>query len=156
MPATRRSVAPFIDIRRKKKGIEEQWINLTIVGKENQHGWRENQPKEPTMKTKYIEQVDQKTGEVLQGCMVWIPERPKLTERWFMAFQDAFEELAKDREITNEPRRVLDYMFSKLDFENFIQLSQKEIIEILGINKSNVSKAIKLLTRKQIVLEGQK
>ena len=70
--------------------------------------------------------------------------------------QDAFEELAKDREITNEPRRVLDYMFSKLDFENFIQLSQKEIIEILGINKSNVSKAIKLLTRKQIVLEGQK
>ena len=34
--------------------------------------------------------------------------------------QDAFEELAKDREITNEPRRVLDYMFSKLDFENFI------------------------------------
>ena len=108
------------------------------------------------MKTKYIEQVDQKTGEVLQGCMVWIPERPKLTERWFMAFQDAFEELAKDREITNEPRRVLDYMFSKLDFENFIQLSQKEIIEILGINKSNVSKAIKLLTRKQIVLEGPK
>ena len=73
-----------------------------------------------------------------------------------MAFQDAFEELAKDREITNEPRRVLDYMFSKLDFENFIQLSQKEIIEILGINKSNVSKAIKLLTRKQIVLEGPK
>ena len=47
-------------------------------------------------------------------------------------------------------------MFSKLDFENFIQLSQKEIIEILGINKSNVSKAIKLLTRKQIVLEGPK
>ena len=67
--------------------------------------------------------------------------------------QDAFEELAK-REITNEPRRVLDYMFSKLDFENFIQLSQKEIIEILGINKSNVSKAIKLLTRK--ILEGPK
>ena len=73
-----------------------------------------------------------------------------------MAFQDAFEELAKDREITNEPRRVLDYMFSKLDFENFIQLSQKEIIEILGINKSNVSKAIKLLTRKTDCIEGPK
>ena len=39
--------------------------------------------------------------------------------------QDAFEEIAKDREITSEPRRVLDYMFSKLDFENFIQLSQR-------------------------------
>ena len=128
---------------------------MTIVGKRtNMVGERTN------LRTNYENQVHRtgrpKTGEVLQGCMVWIPERPKLTERWFMAFQDAFEELAKDREITNEPRRVLDYMFSKLDFENFIQLSQKEIIEILGINKSNVSKAIKLLTRKQIVLKVQK
>ena len=43
MPATRRSVAPFIDIRREKKGIEEQWINLTIVGKRtNMVGERTN------------------------------------------------------------------------------------------------------------------
>lgn len=105
---------------------------------------------------KQIEQIDLKTGEVMQGCMVWIPQRPKLTERWFMAFQDAFEELAKDREITSEPRRVLDYMFSKLDFENFIQLSQKDITEALRMHKSQVSEAIKLLTRKQIVLEGPK
>ena len=76
---------------------------------------------------KYIEQIDRETGEVMKGCMVYIPYRPRLTERWFMAFQDTFEELAKDREITNEPRRVLDYMFSKLDFENFIQLSQKTL-----------------------------
>lgn len=105
---------------------------------------------------KQIEQVDMETGEVIQGCMVWIPNRPKLTERWFMAFQDAFEELAKDREITSEPRRVLDYMFSKLDFENYIQLIQKEITKALGMHKSQVSEAIKLLTAKQIILEGPK
>lgn len=103
---------------------------------------------------KYIEQIDRETGEVMQGCMVYLPYRPKLTERWFMAFQDAFEEIAKDREITSEPRRVLDYMFSKLDFENFIQLSQKDIAEALQMQKQNVSNAIKILTRKQIVLEG--
>lgn len=78
------------------------------------------------------------------------------TERWFMAFQDAFEELAKDREITSEPRRVLDYMFSKLDFENFIQLSQIEIAKALGMHKSQVSESVKLLTTKKIVLEGPK
>ena len=105
---------------------------------------------------KYIEQVDRETGEVMQGCMVYLPYRPRLTERWFMAFQDAFEEIAKDREITSEPRRVLDYMFSKLDFENFIQLSQKDIAEALGMQKQNVSNAIKLLIRKQIILEGPK
>lgn len=105
---------------------------------------------------KQIEQVDLETGEVMQGCMVWIPQRPKLTERWFMAFQDAFEELAKDREITSEPRRVLDYLFSKLDFENFIQQSQQDIARALGMHKSQVSEAVKLLVRKQIVLEGPK
>lgn len=105
---------------------------------------------------KHIEQIDPETGEVLQGCMVWIPQRPKLTERWFMAFQDAFEEIAKDPELTLEPKNVLFYLYSKLDFENFIQQTQKEIAEALGMKKENVSRAIKLLTAKQIVLEGPK
>lgn len=73
-----------------------------------------------------------------------------------MAFQDAFEELAKDKEITSEPRRVLDYLFSKLDFENYIQQSQQDITKALGMHKSQVSEAIKLLVRKQIILEGPK
>ena len=105
---------------------------------------------------KQIEQVDQATGEVLQGCMVWIPYRPKLTERWFMAFQDTFEEIAKDPELTLEPKNVLLYLFSKLDFENFIQQSQKDIADGLKMKKENVSRAMKILTDKQIVLEGPK
>ena len=103
---------------------------------------------------KHIEQIDRKTGEVMQGCMVYLPYRPKLTERWFMAFQDAFEEIAKDPELTLEPKNVLFYLYSKLDFENFIQQTQKEIAEALGMKKENVSRAMKLLTSKQIVLEG--
>jgi DNA-binding transcriptional regulator GbsR (MarR family) len=47
-------------------------------------------------------------------------------------------------------------MFSKLDFENFIQQSQVEIAKALGMHKSQVSEAVKLLTSKQIVLEGPK
>ena len=29
---------------------------------------------------KHIEQIDRKTGEVMQGCMVYLPYRPKLRE----------------------------------------------------------------------------
>ena len=128
---------------------------LTIVHRRVNMVHRRVNPRGRKMQ-KYVEQVDRETGEVMQGCMVYIPHRPRITERWFMAFQDAFEELAKDREITSEPRRVLDYMFSKLDFENFIQLSQVEIAKALGMHKSQVSEAVKLLTSKQIVLEGPK
>ena len=105
---------------------------------------------------KHIEQIDRKTGEVMTGCMVYVPYRPKLTERWFMAFQDTFEELAKDPELTLEPKNVLLYLFSKLDFENFIQLSQTDIAEGLGMHKQHVSRAMKLLASKQIILEGPK
>ena len=105
---------------------------------------------------KHIEQIDKQTGEVMQGCMVYIPYRPKLTERWFMAFQDTFIEIAKDQDLTLEPKNVLFYLFGKLDFENFIQQTQTEIAEALGMQKQNVSRAMKLLTEKQIVLEGPK
>lgn len=105
---------------------------------------------------KHVEQIDSQTGEVMQGCMVYIPYRPKLTERWFMAFQDSFEEIAKDEDLTGETFRVLFYLYSKLDFENFIQQTQKEIADGLKMQKTHVSRAMKVLTSKQIVLEGPK
>lgn len=105
---------------------------------------------------KHVEQIDRQTGEVMQGCMVYIPYRPRLTERWFMAFQDSFEEIAKDPDMTGENYRVLFYLYSKLDFENYIQQSQQEIANGLGMRKENVSRAMKLLTQKKIVLEGPK
>lgn len=73
-----------------------------------------------------------------------------------MAFQDSFEKIAKDPDMTGENYRVLMYLYSKLDFENFIQQSQKDIAEGLGMRKENISRAMKLLVEKQIVLEGPK
>lgn len=105
---------------------------------------------------KYVEQIDTQTGEVMQGCMVYIPYRPRLTERWFMAFQDTFIEIAKDQEMTGETMKVLFYLFGKLDFENFIQQTQIDIAEGLGMHRQHISRAMKVLTLKQIVLEGPK
>ena len=73
-----------------------------------------------------------------------------------MAFQDSFIELAKDQELTLEHKNILLYLFERLDFENFIQQSQSEIAESLGMQKQNVSRAMKTLIQKQIVLEGPK
>ena len=105
---------------------------------------------------KYIEQVDRETGEVMQGCMVYIPYRPRLTERWFMAFQDTFIEIAKDPDMTGETMKVLMYLFGKLDFENFIQQTQIDVAEGLGMRKQNVNRAMQILTAKQIVLKARR
>ena len=58
--------------------------------------------------------------------------------------------------MTGETMKVLMYLFGKLDFENFIQQSQIDIAEGLGMQKQNVSRAMRVLTSKQIVLEGPK
>ena len=103
---------------------------------------------------KYMEHIDRQTLEVIQGCMIWVPYRPKITKRWFMAFQDSFAAIAKDPDMNGETFRVLTYLYSLLDFKNYIQQSQKEVAEGLGMRKEHVSRAMKLLTSKRIVLEG--
>ncbi len=104
---------------------------------------------------------DPLTGEIFElggregGTFMYIPYSIKLkNEEWFMGFHEAFQELAKDKELRGEPRAVLDYLFAKLSFENFVAVEQKEIVQILSMDKSNVSKAIKLLVEKKIIEKG--
>ena len=108
------------------------------------------------MSDKIIRQLDVKTGELMEGCLVYVPYRPKFRGGWFMAFQEAFLAMAKDREMTGEVVRVLHYFFGKLDFENYIHLAQSEIAEALGLQKTHVSRAVKILCDKGIILKGPK
>jgi transcription initiation factor IIE alpha subunit len=104
-----------------------------------------------------IASVDQDTGEVLEGVVVYcgIKHNP-YTKGWVMNSQDAMESLSKDKDIKGETHRIIWYLLSRLDFENWIQITQKEISEELGINKVNVSKAITLLEEKELIVRGPK
>ncbi len=75
---------------------------------------------------------------------------------WFMAFQDSFEELAKDRELWGQPMAILCYLFSKLDFENDIAIQQADIAKALEIDKHQTSKAMKKLVDKGVIMKGPK
>ena len=100
--------------------------------------------------------VDLETGEILDGVSVYVNAKVKWREGWFMGIQDAFIALAKDKEIYGRTRAVLDYLFGKLGFENYICLQQKEICEALDLHKGHVSSAIKLLLEKGVILTGPK
>jgi len=105
---------------------------------------------------KIIRQVDLKTGEIMEGCLVYVPHRPKIRGGWFMAFQEAFLNLAIDRDITGEVYRVFFYLMGKLDFENYIHVAQTDIAEALSLQKANVSRAVRTLCDKEIILKGPK
>ena len=100
--------------------------------------------------------IDLDTGEVVEGVPVWVGAKPRIHERWFMAFQDAFEALAIDSELKWEHLRVLIYLLGRLDFDNFIQVPQRQIADSLNMRKQNVSRAIAVLANKSIVLRGPK
>ena len=50
--------------------------------------------------------------------------------------------------MTGETMKVLMYLFGKLDFENFIQQTQIDVAEGLGMRKQNVNRAMQILTAK--------
>ena len=58
--------------------------------------------------------------------------------------QDALRILAK--ELTGEQFKVLMLMLADLDYENFIQIAQADIAETLGMQKTNVSRAVRATT----------
>ena len=109
------------------------------------------------MKHRKIASIDQNTGEILKGVIVYcgVKQNPYSTG-WVMNSQQALELLAIDKDLTGENYRVLLLLLSRLDFENWIQVTQSEITEKLQMKKQNVSRAISLLEKKGIILRGAK
>ncbi|ACB54647.1 hypothetical protein cce_5301 (plasmid) [Crocosphaera subtropica ATCC 51142] len=112
---------------------------------------------ESLMKRRNIASVDQDTGEVLDGVVVYcgVKQNPYSTG-WVMNSQEALELLATDKDLKGETYRVLLLLLSRLDFENWIQVTQNEISEKLEMKKPNVSRAISVLEEKGIILRGPK
>ncbi len=109
------------------------------------------------MRRKKIVSVDPVTGEILEGVIVYCGvKRNPYSTGWIMNSQQALEVLAIDKDLTKEAFRILMFLLSRLDFENWIQITQKEISETLDIKKQNVSRGIYLLESKEIIFRGPK
>jgi CRP-like cAMP-binding protein len=67
-----------------------------------------------------------------------------------------YRALALDEGLDGVDLRVFLYLFSKLDFKTFIPVPQMEIAEALGRRKEHVSRSIRKLKTKNILLPGPK
>ena len=104
-----------------------------------------------------VSQYDNRTGELLEGVFVYCGIKYNPYGKGFiMNSQEALDILAEDTDLTKDALRVLLKLCAKLDFENWIYITQTNICNELNIDKGNVSKAIKLLISKGIILQGQK
>ena len=70
-------------------------------------------------------------------------------------YQAALEWLAMEN-LPNEQYRVLMYLMSKLDWENYIRITQESISDALKMKQPAVSRAIKGLLGRDVLTEGPK
>ena len=70
-----------------------------------------------------------------------------------MIFQDSLIKIAKDKEFTSSAKTVLFFLMGNLEFENYMLLRQVDIARELELDKSDVSKAMKFLINKEILLK---
>lgn len=107
------------------------------------------------MRRKNIVQIDANTGEELRGTLVWVEDKPKYMGQFVKTYQNGLIALATYR-LTGETYSVLLYLMGKLSFDNWINITHVEIGKELELARPSVSRAMKVLVEKQIILEGPK
>lgn len=108
-----------------------------------------------TTDTTRVKLLDSETGEVIDdGQVVYVPRRIKMKEDWFMAMQGGLELLAKMK-LRGESMRVLLYLMSQMEFENYVRPTLNEISHALKMQRGNVSRAIRELRAAHVLIEGE-
>ncbi|KZN99328.1 replication/maintenance protein RepL [Bacillus badius] len=107
-------------------------------------------------KTKMLHaNVDPETGEIVSLTMPYKPMKSNLGGGWLAMYQDPLSWMA-DAKLSYEEYRVILKLLGKLDFENYIRVTQTEIAKDLGMQQSNVARAIKGLLEQDIIRKGPK
>lgn len=109
------------------------------------------------MARRIIEQVDRSTGEVLSGYVAVIQPKRKngFTEGWVAMAQNAMMAMAQ-ADLGGEAMRVFFILGAHIDFENWIQVSQTELADEIGMKRSSFNRALKRLETEGIILRGPK
>ena len=106
-----------------------------------------------------IDLVNTKTGEVVKTIetetfiIIHSNSNSRLIKRkrWVMTDQLFFRKLATDKDLNITDRRVLDYLISIMDFDNYVSVPQSTIADTLGVSLRSVRRSIKKLKDKGII-----
>lgn len=102
----------------------------------------------PTEK-RYIMVTDENGN--IKGCFPL--KKKSLGTGWIALYQNPSIWLAQ-QDLTGEQFKVLHVLFGKLDFDNYLRISRQNIADIIGIQPTHVSRAMKKLKELEIIIEG--
>lgn len=105
--------------------------------------------KPPEEEKRQLAVLDMKTGE-FEPAITWVRQKWK-GESFFMGFQKAFAELAKKR-LGSEAKDVFLLILGRVDYSNQVTMPQVEMARELGMKRQNVSRAIAVLIKEEVLL----
>jgi predicted transcriptional regulator len=100
-------------------------------------------------------QIDQSTGEVVDGMAMFVPNKKRngFGSEWFAMCMNAAMEFASSN-MTVSDHRVLWAMLAHLDFENAIAINQSDIAKKIGIHRVTVCESLKRLCELGIIVSS--
>lgn len=80
----------------------------------------------------------------------------RLDGRWFMGFVEAMAHSAKNPALKGNDLRVLNYLISIMDFENWIKQTQADLARELNMNQPQVAVSINRLVEQNYLLKEKR
>jgi biotin operon repressor len=104
-----------------------------------------------------IAQIDQNTGELLEGVVALVSSRKRngFGKEWFAMAMSAAMDFAR-ADLSAADYRVLLAMLAKLDFENHLAINQADLARELDLHRVTVCRSISTLLKLGIILETGK
>ena len=100
--------------------------------------------------------IDERTGKEYGFPVIFGRKRNPYGNGWIMNSQEALDIIAEDKDLKGTTLRVLLKVCARVDFENWVHLPLKELADELDIDKADVSRNIKLLVKKGVLLKSEK
>lgn len=92
-----------------------------------------------------------------QPVYLFAPNKKRLAKElggWFITWQETNMLLAQNKTLTLTDYRVIAVLQSKLDFDNWIRLSQSEIGRAIDVAQPHVSASMRRLVALNVILTG--
>lgn len=117
-----------------------------------------------TYKTRLVkERVDEETGEILRQAVeteyvpgfvdVKLPKRKHLGNGDFLViFQNTMLRIATEAKLTKNEMQLLLYLLGTASFDNSVCVDLDILVEALKVDKGNISRALKGLVQRNIVI----
>ena len=105
---------------------------------------------------KVVGYIDERTGKEYGFPVIFGRKNSPYGNGWIMNSQEALNIIAEDKDIKGLDLRVFLKVCARLDFENWVHLPLNELSRELEIDKAHISRSIKLLVEKNILIKSAK